>query len=155
DESVQIAAIYALGSIGPAAGEAAPKFVKAVRGRGNLSNAAYEMLPRLGPAAVPYLLEMASRDDLRAPATNMLMMMHEEAVPPIADALRSSDAHLRKAAVLAAGTIRRRTPELIPLLRSLLADEDREISSRAASDLGLFGPAAAEAIPDLLKMLKD
>jgi hypothetical protein len=79
---------------------------------------------------------------------------YKEVVPQLIEALKDSDADVRQSAAAALAAVGQ--PAVGPLL-DILKDksDDKELRANAAYVLGHMGGAAHEAVPILLKLLKD
>ena len=89
--------------------------------------AAADALGRIGPAAVPMLIET----------------------------LKSGDADARLQAIQVLARMGSDAKEAVPHLIPLLEDPDERIRKAATRTLGRIGPDAAEAVPALMKSLLD
>ena len=79
----------------------------------------------------------------------------EPAVPALIDALRDTDAGVRKAAANALGKVDPDVKLAVPALTDALKDKVPPVRQAAASALGLIGPDAKDAIPTLRETQKD
>ena len=79
----------------------------------------------------------------------------ELAVPALIDALRDTDAGVRKAAANALGKVDPDVKLAVPALTDALKDKAPPVRQAAASALGLIGPDAKDAIPILRETQKD
>ncbi len=126
DASSRRTAAKALGRIGPAARNAAPRLIDALWDEDSLvRRSAAEALGRIGPAA-------------------------RNAASGLIDALWDEDTLVRQSAAEALGRV---GPEKVAKLTELLRDGDRPVRLFAAEALGRAGPAASAAVPQLAKML--
>jgi len=116
----------------------------------------------LGPIAVPLLPEVAAH--LRSPqyaaeAALALSMMGPEAFTPLADALVSEEAEVRKEAIRSLGKLQQRAPldpaQVVPPLLDALADRDPGVRAIAATYLGIIHHGGEDVVPALAEMLKD
>jgi hypothetical protein len=74
-----------------------------------------------------------------------------EAVPALLEAVNGGDRAVRQTAVSSLGSICAEPQAVIPVLVRCLDDDD--VSMRAATALGGFGPLAKPAVPGLIRML--
>jgi HEAT repeat protein len=128
DRDVRLAAVGALGKVGPAAAEGAPALVGA--------------------------LGDADKEVRRAAAATLGQIRPAAAVPALVGALRDADRDVRRAAVATLGEIGPAAAEAVPALVSALNDPMVGVRGGAAWALGRIGPAAAEAVPALAGALK-
>lgn len=77
--------------------------------------------------------------------------------PEAKSAIPVVEAHLglEKFEHVAAETLGRLGPDSIPALRRGLTNENRRVPYQCAESLGEFGPQAAEAVPQLIRMLEE
>jgi HEAT repeat protein len=168
-------AIFALGAMGPDAGEAVPALA-AVLAKDPDAEARHQAalaLLKIGPparAAVPELAE-ALDDEEPAVRMNVAILLHRlgpearPAVPALIKALKreGNQTNLRafhftiqEMAALALGRASAGTAEGVPALTAFLEDagtaERREYAARA---LGAVGSEARPAVPQLRPLLKD
>ncbi len=162
----------ALGEIGPGAKAAIPELIGLLKnppsfggfGDGDaISRAAGAALEKIGPAAVPALLEVlkdAKARWIHRRANDALLKMKlgtetDAAVPALIDALKDKDAELREKAALLLGRIGPRAVAAVPALQGALGNKNETIRVAAAVAMGRIGPAAKAAIPALSDGLKD
>jgi HEAT repeat protein len=77
----------------------------------------------------------------------------EEALPGILPLVRHPAPEVRDAAVMALAKMEARTAEAIAALRAALGDEKETVAWKAIDALRDAGPAAVDAVPDLLALL--
>jgi HEAT repeat protein len=170
-EEMRCAAMEALGRIGPAAKSAVPALVRALELKGESPNYSIEDCDRcriaaeaiggIGPdaeAAVPSLVKLLGTWVNDGGVTNSaiaeaLGRIGPAAVPAIIQCLR--DGKGDGMAALALGMIGPPARAAVPELIKLLDNEYMPARIDAAWALGRIGPAAAEAVPRLEAMLKD
>jgi hypothetical protein len=76
------------------------------------------------------------------------------ALPVLAEVANNHDINARFGRLNAIRTLgSMKTAEAVPILRSLLADDDAEIRQEATAAFGALGPLATAAVPDLYAML--
>ncbi len=138
----------------PAAGIPMEALVNALaRGDDEAAEQAAQALIAAGEAAVPALLALsrAPEADTRWWALRTLAEIpHAEVPPRLQEALHDPDPAVRQAAAL--GLRHQPTPNAVPDLIALLADDDRLLASLAADALAATGAAATEA---LIRMLRE
>jgi HEAT repeat protein len=128
DPAVRIRGAESLGALGPDAAPAAAELVAAL---GDLSlgvaAAAETALPRLGPAAIPEVVEGLSDPDeiVRLRAVEVLAQLGPDAAPAI------------------------------PALAAALEDSEAIVRERAAAALGAIGPSAATASLALVRRVEN
>ncbi len=112
---------------------------------------AMNALVKIGPPAVPVLLEVLKNgdEDLRSTTYWVLERMGLPAVPNLIKALKREDREIRSLAAYVLGNIRER--EAAPPLISILEDVDLGVRWEAVRALGKIGDS--RAIPALLKIL--
>jgi len=103
----------------------------------------------LVPAAVP---APAPRSE-QSLAAEALSRIGPPAVPMLVDALRSSDQEVRRQACAVLMRMGPDAKEAVPELVLLLEDADPELRKMAATALGRIGPDAAPAVPALMKAM--
>lgn len=164
DDAIPRFAVTALGKIGPKAAAAIPDLIRRFNGAtGSDRTSALEALVQIG-TGTPEVLEVVLAA-LRAPGTQhqaSLALCEWPALPPAAvPALREfvrnpnsgtpyGDGQLVRKGLFALARVTPTTPEVLDELRSRLSGEH---SSAAAQALGELGPAAAPAVPALVKLL--
>ncbi|CCK26902.1 hypothetical protein BN159_2523 [Streptomyces davaonensis JCM 4913] len=125
------------------------------RGFGMSAGALVIALVRLGdPAAVPTLVDLLARDgEAGGIGRSVLQALGAfgataaSALAAIRPLIRSSDGHVRTAAVAALWDIGGDSEEVLPLLYELLAESAWPTASGAADVLGRIGPPAAPHCP--------
>ena len=128
DWRVRKAAANALGNIGPAAKEAVPALIAALKNSNLIiQNSAKKALGKIGLEAVPALIA----------------------------ALKDSYWHVREAAADALGNIGPAAKDAVPALIAALKDSNKFVRRATAYALGGIGPVAKEAVPALIVALKD
>jgi len=79
----------------------------------------------------------------------------EPAVPGLIEAMKDSDAGVRKAAANALGKVDPNVPLAVPPLIDALKDKAAPVRQAAAGALGQIGPDAKDAVPALRETQKD
>jgi HEAT repeat protein len=172
-------AIIALGEFGPAAAEAIPAFAGVIRARerarrgpspaevdnGSPATLATEALGKIGSDGNPEVAAILGgllecEDDAissnAAAALQHLGPKAKPAIPALVKGLRSRQQSVRFWSSEALAQIG--GPEVLavkPALVAALDDEDRYVRAHAAEALGGMGPAAAEAVPKIARLLWD
>jgi HEAT repeat protein len=169
-EAVRAAAAEALGRIGPDAKSAAPALVETLRDtkaeRSVRLFAAYALgridpaPPNLAVAALGEVLQdTGTPGEVRkatADSLGLLGKAAEDAVPALAEALvDAKNVELRRAAAVALEQIGPPAVKALPKLRQATHDEDKFVRGHAAHALSAIGKDAADAIPDLVRLVKD
>ncbi len=115
---------------------------------------------------VPGLIEkLRDRDPAvrskAATALNQLGPEAKDAIPALVATLQDEDAVVRQKAVIAMGLIRAHPEVAIPALRKAVKDrgalpeaEGTSITEAAIIAIGNYGPAAKDAVPDLLELAR-
>jgi HEAT repeat protein len=101
----------------------------------------------LAPAGVP-----APRSE-KALAAEALSRIGPPAVPMLVEALKSPDGDVRRQACAVLMRMGPDAKEAVPDLVMLLDDEDQELRKMAATALGRIGPDAAPAVPALMRAM--
>lgn len=155
DKQVWAHAIAAIAAIGPEAADAVPKLIEHLdsskaRGRRQRDNRqmTYRMahaLAKIGPAAIPSLLEaLASEDSERragaAKAVGGMGALAKPAIPALIKNLEHGDESVRNETAEALALI---GAESAPSLASALASNDGRVRTGAARALAEIGPPAA------------
>lgn len=169
DKQVWSNAVTALANLGPAAEPAIPDLIKtldsrAPRGGGErdrrqaLMRSAFA-LSRIGPAAIPPLIEALAAPDtgLRTGAAKALAGMGaaaRPAVPALISNFGHEDAEVRREVIEALGEI---GVETKPVFDALSSDQTlvRETAARTLARLGSSASGTAPALMDLLKSERD
>jgi HEAT repeat protein len=116
---------------------------------------AAEALAALGPGAketIPDLTKALTDEESRVHASEALGSMGPDAIPPLVNALGEPSIGARRQAAKALASI---GAEAVPALRRALKDKNVNVRQEAAVALGLIGPAAADAVADLVSLLED
>jgi HEAT repeat protein len=138
-QDVRLQVMEVLGTIGPAATTAVPLLGRALRegalreGDDADASAAASALARIGPAAVPVLLDLAGHkvEHTRNHALEALAAIRgdpEHVVPALADALQHKDVAIRRHATTA--LLRMTTEPIAPVVRAF-QDEDAQLRAQA------------------------
>ena len=112
---------------------------------------AMNALVKIGPPAIPSLIEALKNRDLRPTACWILERMGLPAAPNLIEALKREDREIRSLAAYLLGNIRERKA-VLPLI-SLLKDADLRVRWEAIRALGKIGDS--RAIPALLEILSE
>jgi HEAT repeat protein len=166
DARARCAAVEVLEKLEGQAEPAAPMLVKALGDPDVFVRwAAARTLGKLSPAAadiaVPGLAHLLVDSDLdlrlvAATALERYGPLAKTAVPDLTQAVSSSDAELRMAAIKTLGAIGGTAVQpAIPALTTAVADSDARVRKSAAEMLGKLGPAARGALEALNKGMKD
>jgi HEAT repeat protein len=165
DKQVWSNALAALASIGPDAKEAIPTLLlifesgkgrsQRFRERGQMIVRAAYALTRIGPAAVPPLIEALGKDDagLRAGAAKALGGMGpaaKDAVPALVAILGNQDPEVQREVIDALGSI---GAEAQPKVVEALQGSEARQRSGAALALGAMHTAAKDAAPAMMARL--
>ena len=89
----------------------------------------------------------------RSLAAEALSRIGPSAVPMLVEALKSPDGHVRRQACEVLMRMGPDAKEAVPDLMALLEDEDQELRKMAAKALGRIGPDAAPAVPALMRAM--
>jgi HEAT repeat protein len=169
-DPVRAAAAESLGRIGPDAKSAAPMLVETLRDRKADRSvrlfAAFALgridptPPNLAVAALGEALQDADTPaDVRKASADSLGLLGkaaEDAVPALAEALKDmKNVELRRAAAIALGQVGPPAMKALTELRSATRDEDKFVRSHAVHAVAGLGKDAADAIPELVRLVKD
>ncbi len=119
-----------------------------------------EIIRRIGPAAIPVLVDML-RDDrvaIRRNAVDVLIDLAPETEsiqPALRRALRDADSLVAGDAARALGALGKQARPSVAALIKALAHDDPHVRLYAAEALAAIGPKAANATQDLAKALGD
>lgn len=117
------------------------------------------LLGTTADAALPEITAHLTTAPYAAEAALALSVMGPDAYTPLADALTSEDAAVRKEAVRSLGKLQGRAsldPSfVVPALLDALADRDAGVRAIATTYLGIIHKDADAAVPALTEMLKD
>lgn len=165
-EEIASEAAWALGGIGPEAKAAIPALIAGVDKPHLLKPAAWA-LGMIGPeskAAVPKLCALLQHQDatVRRYAISSLGRIGpaaKEAVPLLLPHAMmkveyNADRANRRAAIIAVAEIGPDPKDGVPFFVGLLQDPDWTVRVKALEGLGRLGPAAKDAAPELVKVLK-
>jgi HEAT repeat protein len=86
-------------------------------------------------------------------AAEALSRIGPPAVPMLVEALNSRDGQIRRQACAVLMRMGPDAKEAVPHLVSLLEDEDQELRKMASKALGRIGPDAAPAVPALMRTM--
>ncbi len=117
-------------------------------------------LARLGPEAVPALLDVFKDDSpaataAAADALSRLGVDAASAIPELLKLAKSGAAPQRKDAIGVLGAIASRPEAVVPPLTDLLSSEESTVRNSAILALANYGVAAKPAVPKLRTMLAD
>lgn len=121
----------------------------------------FEIIRRIGPPAIPLLLELLRNHqvDFRRFAVDAFIDLAPETVsiqPALRRALRDEDSMVAADAARALGALRdRASPSVRVLVRALLSHEEPHVRIYAGEALASIGPKAAPATKDLARALDD
>jgi outer membrane protein assembly factor BamB/HEAT repeat protein len=126
----------------------------------DLHEATFEIIRRLGPPAIPFLVEMLhyKKVAFRRFAADALIDLapHTEAIQPaLRRALRDKDAMVAGDAARALGALGKRASPSVRALVRTLSHEDAYVRIYAAEALASIGPAAEPATKELARALSD
>ena len=154
---VRLKAIVGLGRMGAAAKDVVPGIAKALGDPDkNMRDAAGKALARIGPAAVPVLVQElknpASRNQILA-ARSLALIGPEaaEAVPSLTECLKQKDSELLAMAAHALGEIGPPSSKAATPLTLLLGDASPEVQKQSRAALAKIGPGAIPALRGALK----
>jgi HEAT repeat protein len=143
----------------PAPYEAIPALIIALKDDDVVSSHAATALAKIGPAALPFLIQaLRDKDDsLRARAAETLGYFGSDAklaLSALLNAANDPDWGVRMAVVSALGKLG--DPMGVPtIIEKLRDDKVRGVRRAAAAALGALGPVAKGAIPALMQALRD
>jgi len=115
----------------------------------------FEALGATAKPAVPELVAMLGAPDTAARAAMALMNIGSESVPPLMDALTSSNLLMRAWAAEALGILHTDAKPAIPRLLKCLGDPIPLVRSAAAKTLGYIGEEPDLVVPALVICLED
>lgn len=161
---VQDNVIHALEQIDPETGVIFA-LIKTMEGKTPIENmTAVQALGRIGPKAVPALIEAMQDEDssMRESAIYALWWMQPQTDPEATEvvlalikALGDENSDVRVRAADALGQIGPKASAAVPALIEALKDEDSSVRKSAAEALGKIGSETSVAVPALIKALKD
>ena len=119
-----------------------------------------EIIRRIGPPAIPLLVELLRYEqlDIRRLATDALIDLAPETEsiqPSLRRALRDEDSMVAADAARALGALRSSASPSVPALVKALSHEEPHVRIYAAEALASIGPKASAATMDLAKALGD
>jgi len=120
----------------------------------------FEIIRRIGPPAIPLLLELLRHKDVsfRRFAADAFIDLAPNTVsiqPALRRALRDEDSMVAADAARALGALHSRASPSVPALVKALSDEEPQVRIYAAEALASIGPKAAAATKDLATALGD
>jgi HEAT repeat protein len=154
DFEVRLSAAIALGNRGPEAAEAIPALLDALDGH-NMRYESERALLRIGPAAIPILLEEGIIGGGPSFFTPSFIAMGPAALPPLITALTAKEQYTREQA---ASILAKFGPEAVlavPALVQALGDQDCSVRLYSTVALACLGPRALSAAPALRLLLAD
>lgn len=121
-----------------------------------VQRASVEVLARLGPAAVPWLIDALDHDVMIADpnAVEALVRIGAPARRALVKRLRHARAEHRSRAAFALGKMGQAAARAVPALTKLLSDRSSAPRRAAIIALGNIGPPASRAVPQLVKRLE-
>jgi HEAT repeat protein len=143
------------------AGRSLPLLRRFIRGGDEvLQLKTLEIIRRIGPPAIPLLVELLRYEqlDIRRLAADALIDLAPETVsiqPALQRALRDEDSMVAADAARALGALRSRASPSVPALVKALSHEEPHVRIYAAEALASIGPKAAAATKDLATALDD
>jgi HEAT repeat protein len=150
-DSVKLVAVSRLAELGSKATDAIPPLIDALKSTNqNLQGAAGDALVKIGPQAIPSLVEALADKRARRAAAKALRGFGpagKEAVPALIEALKEGDAN-------AAHALSRMGKPAIAQLVEIMRKE-MQFRQIAGETLAMMGPEAKEAVPALLELLKE
>lgn len=155
DTDVRYYAVWALGLLGPDAKGRTADIIRLLDDRSaDVRRKAAFAIGRIAPpdVAVPVLIKVLADDnaDVRTAAVAALAGFDKEAVPALADALKSPHPRICLHAAQALGQIGPAADAAVPALTPLLASKEKGIGTEARGALARFGKVA---LPALIKAL--
>ena len=126
----------------------------------DLRLAAFEIIRRIGPPAIPLLADLLrdARVDIRRSAADALIDLAPDTAliqPALRLALRDDDSQVAGDAARALGALSQRASPSVPALIKTLTHEDPYVRVYAAEALASIGPKAAAATSDLARAVTD
>ncbi len=130
------------------------------RGDGDLDLATFEIIRRIGPPAIPLLVDLLrdERVSIRRSAVDCLIDVApdtEWVQPALRRALRDEDSEVAGDAARALGALGKRASPSVRALVETLSHEDAYVRVYAAEALASIGPKAGAATRDLARALGD
>ena len=121
---------------------------------------AFEIIRRIGPAAIPLLLELLRHEQVsfRRSAADALIDLApdtESIQPALRRALRDEDSHVAGDAARALGALGQRASPSVSALVTALSHEDAYVRVYAAEALASIGPKASASTRNLARALAD
>lgn len=152
DKGIQEGSSRALGMIGPAAIPALVKALKegAPQVRQRAARALEIMGPKAEPAISP-LIEAFKDKDVQAVAYTALGKIGPAAVPFLLQSLKDPDKKIRLNTIFALSSMGPGAQDAVGALIGILNDKDLEIRGVASNALGFIGPAAVPSLIEALK----
>jgi HEAT repeat protein len=164
---VRIEAGRALAAIGPRDETVIRALLGAFRDKDNaVARSAAECLARIGPPAIPALLEALSEKEIEEQTEAEKAIGHwsdwamgamgPDAVPLLIEVMGDSR-HINRSAAAASALGMIGPPALPTLLEALRTSKDKVVVGNAAFAIGLRGmrPVAKQAVPDLIRLIED
>jgi HEAT repeat protein len=117
-----------------------------------------ENIAQIGPAAIPELLKMMNKPELKnrhlvVKALGLLAPKAPQCIPPLIDALKLEDKSIRKAAAVALGSLGAKAKDAIPELEKALNDEAPAVRLAVAHALRVIEGPVADPVPALVELL--
>ena len=157
---LQHQAVTALGKAGPAAKDAIPALLEALK----TETADTVLAGRIGSALVqiggPEMVETLVQAFARVPKVSRPMLAHAlsqtgpAGVSALVKLINDREPPMRTAVVGIMSRPGRNAAEAVPVLIKAVRDKETKIRLEALRALGAFGPAAKDAIPALTELLK-
>lgn len=120
------------------------------------ASTAYSQEKPVSREVARHIEDLSSRDEKTAiNAIKALVKMGSKAspaIPALKELARDPRSKVRVVALYALTELK--APNLVPVFTDAIRDEDDEVRCSGAFGLGQIGPAAAWAVPDLMKLLK-
>jgi HEAT repeat protein len=146
-------AASALRTFGPAAKEAIPALLKAIRESEQLTDTLESLTIEV--ESRPTISGLLASKTLADRARDSLAAMGPPGVAALTELLKDPEAGHRCAAALTLRSLGPKARAAVPQLTQALSDGDPRVRRSAAEALGAVGPAARAAVPGLAGVLKD
>jgi HEAT repeat protein len=156
DPALRARALQAIAQFGTRAAAALPALQEGLRDPDHFKQIALiQTLGKIGPPALPALLDCLDREELEYAVMVALRDVGYPAVPPLRQGLASEDVVLRRRSIHGLALLGYFAQSALPMVKQALGDRDALVRVRAATALRAIDGSIDPGLQVLLEALKD